>query len=143
MSGGQTPGQQNSFQTQNTTSTSAPSPEIQDRLKNFGLGGLDKWYAANPNAPAYFPGQTVAPPSQATQSGYQTFRDIGTNGLGFGIDDASKQNFADTLRGKYLDPASNPAFQKYLAAGLVPLTQNLNENILPGIDSKFAGAGRT
>ena len=97
MSGG-SPSQSSSFQTQQTTSTTEPSPEIQGRLKQ-GLGGFDTWYAAHPNAPDLYPGRMVADPSQATQSGWQTFAQLGANGLGYGIDPASRALAYQTLSG--------------------------------------------
>ncbi len=143
MSGGQTPGQQNSFQTQNTTSTSAPSPEIQPYLKQL-VGSLGNYLGANPGAPSLFGGSFTAGPSDATQSGYQMFRDVGANGLaGYGIDDASKRNLADTLGGKYLNPANNPYLQGGLRAGFDQQNDSFNNTVLPALRSQFATRGRS
>jgi len=142
MSGGQTPSQSNSYQTQQTTNTSEPSPFLQPYLKQL-VGNVGNLLDKNPNAPAYYPGQTVATPSLATQSYQQTLRDLGTNGLGYGIDAASRQNAADTLAGKYLDPANNPWLQKSLAAGFGTQNEQFNNTVLPSLRSQFAAAGRT
>src|SRR5260370_1536733 len=48
----------------------------------------------------------------------------------------------DTLAGKYLDINNNPYFQKALAAGFAPQTENFNNTILPNLRSQFEGSGR-
>ena len=69
MSGGTTPSQtqQTQTQTQQTNSSTAPPSYLQPYLKQ-GIQALVDNFNANPTAPAYYPGATVAPPSQATQS---------------------------------------------------------------------------
>jgi hypothetical protein len=140
MSGG-SPSQSSSFQTQQTTSTTEPSPEIQGRLKQ-GLGGFDTWYAAHPNAPDLYPGRMVADPSQATQSGWQTFAQLGANGLGYGIDPASRALAYQTLSGQFLDPGKNPYLQNYLKAGFDQQNQSFNDVTLPALRSNFEAMGR-
>jgi hypothetical protein len=139
--GGQSPGEQNSYQTQNTTSTSAPSPEIQPWLKNLTdkLGG---YLNQHQSAPSLYDQSFTAPMSDATRSGIAALTNFGNSGSS-PLYASGTQLATDTMNGKFLDIGNNPYFQKSIAAGLVPLTQNLNENILPGIDSKFVGAGRT
>lgn len=141
--GGATPSQQTqqTNQTQNTNSTSGPNPTIAPML---GQGVNDLWslYQNNPTAPGYYPGSTVATPSQATQSGWQSMVERGTNGLGYGLDAASRTNAADTLNGKYLDINNNPYFQGALAAGFAPQNRAFNDTILPNLRSQFEGSGR-
>jgi hypothetical protein len=48
----------------------------------------------------------------------------------------------DTLAGKYLDPTSDPNFVRGIEASMRPQTEQLLGEILPGLDAKFAGAGR-
>ena len=140
MGGSSTPQQQSSGS--QSSSTSGPNPVIAPRLGQL-VDNLWGWYGANQAAPAYYPDGTVAPQSSQTTGANTALYQRGQNGMGFGIDAASKQNVSDTLGGKFLDVGSNPYFQKALAASFQPGVENLNNQILPGIDSKFAGSGRT
>jgi len=140
MGGSSSP--QQSSQTSNSNSTSGPNPVIAPRLGQL-TDQLWSWYGANPAAPAYYPDGTVAAQSGQTQAANQALYNRGLTGLGSGIDTASRGQIADTLGGKYLDVGSNPYFQKALSASFQPGVENLTNQILPGIDSKFAGSGRT
>ena len=142
MGGGNSPGRSSSYQTQQTTSTTEPSPTVQPILKQL-LGYTQSFLNANPNAPAFFAGPTVAAPSDATQAAQQAYINVGNNGLGYGIDPASRTLAADTLGGKYLDLASNPYYQSALSASFAPQTEQFMNSVLPGLRSQFAGAGRT
>lgn len=143
MSGGdQKQGESFQNSSTNSTSTSDPNPVVQPILKR-GVGFLDDYFAKNPNAPSLFPGSYTAAPSVATQSANQTYRDIATSGLGWGIDPASRQNVADTLGGKFLDPGANPYLQKYLRAGFDVQNEEFNNSVMPNLRTQFAGAGRT
>ena len=135
MGGGSTP----STQVQQTTQSNGPPAYIQPYLQG-GIQDLTNLYKANPKAPAYYPGQTVASPSAATQSAIQTLFERGAHGSP--EIRAGKQFATDTVSGKYLDIGSNPYFQKALAAGFEPQTREFNSNILPGVDARFSGAGR-
>ncbi len=140
MGGSATP--QVSSSTSSSTSTSGPNPVIAPRLKALtdDLWGL---YERNPTAPAYYPNGTVAQQSAQTVAANTALYDRGSKGMGLGIDAASKAQVADTLSGRYLDAASNPYFQKALAVSLQPQASQLTSEILPNLDAKFAGAGRT
>jgi hypothetical protein len=138
--GGQQGGQ--SFSTTSSTTTSAPHPLLQPILTK-SLGKLEGFFDENPNAPALFPGSFTATPSMATVSGNQSYRDLGTHGLGYGIDDASRKNAYDVLSGKYLDPSKNEALQKYLRFGFDEQNDAFNTSVLPNLRSQFAGSGRT
>jgi hypothetical protein len=142
-SGGQEPGKQTSSQTQNTTSTSAPSPEIQDQLRKYALNPLQSWYTNHPTAPDYFPGKTVATPSDATQAGWQQYSNIGQVGLDHNIDPNNKALISKTLGGGFLNPADNPYLQGGLRAGFDQQNESFNNTTLPSIRSQFAAAGRT
>jgi hypothetical protein len=135
MGGGSTP----STQVQQTTQSNGPPSYIQPYLQG-GIQDLTNLYKANPKAPAYYPGQTVASPSAATQSAIQTLFQRGANGSPEVR--AGKQFATDTVGGKYLDIGNNPYFQKALAAGFEPQTREFNSSILPGVDARFSGAGR-
>jgi hypothetical protein len=142
MGGGNTPGRSSSYQTQQTTSTSEPTPTVQPILRQL-LGYTQNFLNANPTAPPFYAGATVATPSEATQAAQQTYAAIGSNGLGYGIDPASRTLVADTLGGKYLDLASNPYYRAALSASFQPQTEQFQNHILPGLRSQFEGAGRT
>ena len=55
---------------------------------------------------------------------------------------AAQGNIADTASGKYLDIGNNPYFQKALAAGFEPQTNQFMTSVLPGVTAQFSGAGR-
>ena len=83
MSGGATPSQtqqtQAQTQTQQSNSSTAPPSYIQPDLQQ-GIQALVGNFDANPTAPGYYPGATVAPQSQATQSAIQSLFNRGANG---------------------------------------------------------------
>ncbi len=145
MSGGANPQttqqqqQQTSNSSQNTTSTSGPNPFIQPFLQG-GVQNLVDYYNANPTAPGYFPGATIAPASAATQAAQGALMTRGAQGSVFMP--AANNLVEDTLAGKYLDINNNPYFQKALAAGFAPQTENFNNTILPNLRSQFEGSGR-
>jgi hypothetical protein len=143
--GGQSPGEQNSFQTQNTssssTNTSAPSPAIQDPLMKQ-VNALQGYYDTNPTAPSFFPQETVAAPSQATKSYWQQLADYSANGMGYGIDNLNKKLISDTLAGNYLDPSKNPWLQADLQAGYNTQDRQFNNVQTPAMRSQFEGSGR-
>jgi len=126
----------------NSTQTSGPNPYLAPMLQNIGDNAFS-WIGNNMNAPGYFPGGTVTPWSDRTISASGDLYQRGANGLGFDINNLSKQNLADTIGGKYLDLANNPGARASLEASFRPQTEQLMTQILPGIDSKFAGSGRT
>ena len=138
MGGSSTPQQQ---QTSSTT-VSGPNPAITPQLDQL-KGSIWSWYQNNPTAPAYYPNGPVAPQSDQTVAANTALYNRGVNGMGYGIVPAAKGQVADTVGGKFLDINSNPYFQKSLAASFQPGVENLTNTILPGIDSKFAGSGRT
>ncbi len=140
MGGNSSP--QYSSSNSNSTSTSGPNPVIAGKLEQL-TGSLWDWYQSHPDAPGYYPNGTVAAQSDQTKATNAALYDRGVNGLGYGIDPASKMQVADTIAGRYLDAASNPYFQKALAVSFQPQTTQLTSEILPTLDAKFGGAGRT
>jgi Chaperone of endosialidase len=135
--GGQEPGKQSSFQTQNTTTTSEPSPILQPGLKQIAGNFMDNF---NPTRPSFFPGEMVAPLSGQTQTGISNLFSRGANGSP--LMRAGDSSITDTLGGKFLDPGNNPYLQKYLRAGLDQQNDSFNALTVPGIRSQFAGSGR-
>lgn len=140
MGGSSTP--QQSFSNSSSTATSGPNPVIASRLEQL-TGSLWDFYQRNPTAPAYYPNGTVAPQSAQTLAANSALYDRGVQGMGFGIDATSKGQLADTLGGRYLDLGDNPYFQKALAVSYQPQVAQLTSEILPALDAKFGGAGRT
>src|SRR5512139_1799093 len=102
--GGGSPGQSSQSMSQNTTTTSEPSPEIKGYLGqlatnawNEGMqGGLNERDIVSSNA----------------------LWQRGASGFGSGIDPAMRSYTADTLGGKYLDLTNNPYFQSAMTASL-------------------------
>jgi Chaperone of endosialidase len=138
--GGQSPGQQDSYQTQNTTSTSGPNPTIQPWLENLSnkLGG---YLNQHQSAPSLFGGSFTAPMSDATKSGIAALTNFGNSGNS-PLYQAGTTLATDTMNGKLLDPGNNPYLQKYLRAGLDQQNDSFNALAVPGIRSQFAGSGR-
>jgi hypothetical protein len=131
-------GQQTSQQ--QTSSSNEPPAFIQPYLKG-AIGDLSNLYNANPNAPAYYPGSTVAPQSDATQQAISLLQQRGLNGSP--VTGAAETNLTDTLNGKYLDPTSNPDYLAAISASHQPYVDQFLGQIIPGITSAFEGSGRT
>lgn len=138
MGGGGGGGQGRSSTTSHSESL---APQFIQPFLKSGIEQLVANFKANPNAPAYFPGATVAPQSQFTQ---QAIQQLGQRGLaGSPVTAAAGANLRDTLNGKYLDPTSNPQFQAALEASLRPQRDAFLGEVIPGITSAFVGSGRT
>lgn len=133
------------MQTQ-STNTSGPNPFIAGKLESLigGKGGAWEWIGNNFNAPAYFPGGTVAPRTAADLSASNSAWTWGNTELN--TQDAkfapSIGYLSDAAGGKYLDLESNPYFQGAIKASLDPVTENFNKNIIPNLRAQFASAGR-
>lgn len=126
----------------NSNSIAGPNPEIAGKLQNL-VGNAWGYIGQNMNAPGYFPGGTLAPETESSRLAINNLlargMDTGQGGLGT----AAKGMTLDTLSGKYLDPASNPAYQGWLEASFRPQAEQFRDIIAPSIDSTFAGSGRT
>lgn len=140
MSGGGDGGTSYQSSTNSNNQTTGPNPTIGPKLESI-LGDFWSWYANNGNAPAYYPGTTVAPSSVASQSAVTSLFNRGANGWQGRQGALGAIN--DTIGGKYLDINNNKYFSGALSAAFAPQTENLMNNVLPGIDSKFSGSGRT
>ena len=138
MSGGSSSGR--TFQTSNSSSATTPPQAIEGMLKTMA-NDLGAYYFNHPDAPAYYPGATVAPFSAQTQAALAALFDRGAAGAP--VTSAADAAALDTLGGRYLDIGSNPYFQKALAAGFAPQTEQFMASVLPGLRSQFEGAGRT
>jgi hypothetical protein len=142
MSGGFSSGNNNSqtYQTSNSNSESGPPTPIAWELNQLG-GNLFGYYQKNPNAPAYYPNSTVAPFSAQSQQAIDALFNRGANGSP--LQTVGNTAALDTLGGKYLDLSNNPYLQGAIAYSQQPVIDAFNKQILPGITSTFAGAGRT
>lgn len=132
--GGQTP----STTVQQTRQSNEPPSYIQPYLQK-GIQDLTALYDKG-SAPGYYPGATVATPSANTQAALSALYERGVKGSPYGKDIMA--NLAETMGGKYLDVDSNPYLQKALGAGFRPQTEQFMQDVLPGLDGRFAGAGR-
>lgn len=134
MGGGQTP----STTVQQTRQSNEPPSYIQPYLKK-GIQDLTALYDKG-NAPGYYPGATVAAPSANTQAAMTALYERGVRGSPYGK--SIMANLDETMGGKYLDADANPWFQKALAAGFRPQNEQFMQEVLPGLEGRFALAGR-
>jgi len=87
----------------------------------------------DPSNPSYFPGQTYANPDAATTSALSSIESRAM--AGSPLMNQGSTELGKTLSGQYLNPNTNPGFQSVL--------DTTKANTLPGIDSRFMGAGRS
>jgi hypothetical protein len=115
-----------------------PWAPIQPHLKG-AFGDAQNIYQQG--APGFFPGQTVAPMSGYSSQAFQNMATRAQQGnplMGQAGGEVSK-----ILSGDYLDPNNNPGFQGALSAAVRPITDAFRNEVMPGVDSMFSGAGRT
>jgi hypothetical protein len=129
-------GQQQQYQTQQ--SSSGPPAFIQPALQS-GINDLTNYYNSNKTAPGYYSGETVAPLSTPSQGAVSAATGLAGNNPVTGAATSSLTNF---LNGSYTNPLTNPDFQSALAASHQPYIDQFNNQILPGVQSGFEGAGR-
>lgn len=138
MSGG---GGGQSYQQTQSKSSNEPPAYIQPYLKE-GIANLAGLYnASGQKAPDYYPGSTVAPLSDATNSAINRTITRATNGSP--LVQGAQASAMDTISGKFLDPNANPYWQGALKAGFNAQTDNFLNRVVPGITSAFEGSGRT
>lgn len=135
MSGG---GQQTN--TSQQKAETGPPEFIQGYLKN-GINDLVSLYNNNRNAPAYYPGSTVAPFSSTTEQALQAMEARGAGGSP--LTKGAQGMLTDTVNGKYLDPTTNPQYLSALNASHQPYVDQFMGTVLPGVTSAFEGSGRT
>lgn len=116
-------------------------PEFIEGYLQTGINNLVNLYNANPNAPAYFPGSTVAPFSSTTEQALKALEARGAGGSP--LTGAAQTQLTDTISGKYLDPTTNPQFKAALEASHAPYVDQFMGTVIPGITSAFEGSGRT
>ena len=128
--------EQTQTQTQQTNSSTAPPSYLQPYLQQ-GIQALVGDFNANPTAPGYYPGATVAPPSQATQSAIQTLFQRGASGSP--VVQAADNSVMSTLNGDYLDLGKNPYFASAVAAAEQPQTKQFMTQVLPSVTRAIRG----
>jgi hypothetical protein len=138
--GGGGGGQQQSFtqqqQEQRSRSESQPNSFAQGFLRGI-TGNVYDLYTKMPG------GNPVPDASRNTQGFWAGANDYGSTGMGGGTINPLRDGYvANTLRGDYLNLDKNPYFQGALGATLAPATENFLKNIVPGLKSTFASAGR-
>jgi hypothetical protein len=131
--GGNTPSQQ--VQTTTTNQQQGPNPVIAPKLESLTQNAWD-WFGQNSAPPEWLP------QSERTNVANQQLWQRGTSGLGYGLDQGARTMAANTLRGDYLNPQSNPAYQGWLEASFRPQAEQFRDILAPGIDAKFSAAGR-
>lgn len=136
--GGSTQGQ--SYQATNSNTQATAPSAIEGVLKNL-VGQRWQDFLNNPNAPAYFPGETVAAFSPQTESALTALYQRGANGSP--VTGAANNTALSTLQGDFLDLSKNPYLQGAIYYAQQPVIDAFNNQILPGITSTFEGAGRT
>lgn len=123
--------------TQQQSETGPPS-FIQPYLQS-AVGKLNNYYDNNPNPPAYYGGETVAPINSTQQTAINNTADWANNNPLLPGSAASLNKFTS---GAYVDPTTNPDYLKALSASHQPYIDQFNNQILPGVQSGFEGAGR-
>jgi hypothetical protein len=91
-------------------------------------------------APQYYGGNTVAPMSGYTKGALDSMAQRASQGSP--LVTAAQGQLTDTLSGDYLNADSNPYFQNAVNAAIRPVTQQYNEQVMPGLNSDFSMAGR-
>lgn len=123
---------------QQSQSESGPPSFLQPYLQN-GIHDLVNYYNANPNAPAYYSGETVAPLSSQSQAAVNMAGALASNNPTLSAANGALTRF---LSGNYTNPLTNPDYQAALSASFQPEIDAFNQQILPGINSSYSSAGR-
>jgi hypothetical protein len=136
MAGG---GNQSKATTTSTTQqqqTRGPIPGTEGLWSNVWQMGNRALGQTNNNP---FMGNFVAQPGQDAQSGLNMLRGI-VPMLGRGAEDVINLG-QRTARGDFLSPDSNPFIRQVAEASLRPITEQLQQNVLPGITDQSISQG--
>jgi hypothetical protein len=112
--------------TTTTTQASGPPAWLQPFLKQ---GADQDWNLYTTPGPGYFPGNTVANPSTATQAGNQAAVARGLNGNA--AENAGTGYLANVLNGKYLG-----------GQNLDPVHRSIAASVIPNVNAQFSLGGR-
>lgn len=91
-------------------------------------------------APGFFPGNTVAGMSGFSRDSLNAMANRAA--AGSPLTGMAQDQTMRTMRGDYLDPASNPFLQGAISTATRPVTEAFRDVVMPGIDSTFSAAGR-
>lgn len=122
---------------QKNLSTSSAYTPYQSGYLDYGFQQAKNNYQ---NPLSYYPDQTYAAPSEATQLGLQRQQDRATNGSAL-FNAGRDQNLA-TINGDYLNASSNPYLQSAIDNANQGTIRGFNSSVIPGIQSQFASSGR-
>lgn len=89
----------------------------------------------------YDPESRIAPVSDATQWGQNTNLDYAVNAIN-PMMDATNAAHRYLLSGDVMSAEANPYLQSYMEAAIRPIFGNLQQNVLPGIESQYLLAGQ-
>lgn len=89
----------------------------------------------------YYPGSTIADRSPWSTQANLNVANLVSGGAG-GVEAAVAEN-RRTLEGQYLDVESNPWLRGVGEAAGQDITRDFNRTVMPGIASRFGGAGRS
>ena len=85
-------------------------------------------------------GSTVAGLNQDQNTAFGQIRDRALQGSA--VSNNANRNAADTLSGRYLDPASNPWLSRTYDAAAGDMSRNYANAVVPGVNSSFSLSGR-
>ncbi|HSY86945.1 MAG TPA: hypothetical protein VLA85_10255, partial [Verrucomicrobiae bacterium] len=112
--------------TTTTTQASGPPAWLQPFLKQ---GADQDWNLYTTPGPGYYPGNTVANPSTATQAGNQAAVARGLNGNA--AENAGTGYLTNVLNGKYLGGQT-----------LDPVHRSIAASVIPNVNAQFSLGGR-
>lgn len=122
--------------TMSTQSTSSnPWGPQQDYLKEIFTGAQDAYKSEQPS---YFPDSSVVGFSPQTEQGLSQIEGMAL--AGSPLQDSAMQQAQSTVQGDYLN--NNQFLQGAYNAAAQPMIDQWQNQIAPGIDSSFSGAGR-
>jgi hypothetical protein len=106
------------------------------QFQNVFKGGRNLY---NQGPQQYYQGQQIAPFSGYTRGFLNSLANRAQNGSG--INRAAGRQLTNTLNGKYMKQG-NPYLGQAIDSATRPVIDAYNQNVAPGIDSTFSGAGR-
>ncbi len=125
-------------QTATTTTANNPTPwASQQAPLQFGYDQAKANYQSD--NPSFFPNATYVPFSPQTTQALDMQQNRAVNGSPLNM--GAQQDTMNTINGTYLNQG-NPGYQNMVKSAIDPLMTEYNNTIMPGIDARFALAGR-
>lgn len=119
-------------QRETVTSTQKTEP-WSEQIPYLKQGFSEAQNLYNQGPQQFYQGQTYANPDAATTQGLNQIQNIAS--AGSPVISGAQNEATKVLSGAYLDPSTNPAWGS--------MVDSVRANVLPGIDSRFMGAGRS